>query len=138
MSRFMFTTSAWRTREASASFVALAVYYTPYWVIGLITIVWYFTSNSTDAVAADGVVPAAIAFTMTSFVAMSLASTDVQSYSKMSAVTLYFPGGKTELPDGDSKLVQEHPTVDTLRVRGVRVAVRAPIESSAKSISARQ
>ena len=56
----------------------------------------------------------------------------------MSAVTLYFPGGKTELPDGDSKLVQEHPTVDTLRVRGVRVAVRAPIESSAKSISARQ
>jgi hypothetical protein len=138
MSRFMFTTSAWRTREASASFVALAVYYTPYWVIGLITIVWYFTSDSSDAVAADGVVPAAIAFTMTSFIAMSLASTDVQSYSKMSAVTLFFPGGKTELPDGDSKLVQEHPTVDTLRVRGVPVAVRAPIESSAQSISARQ
>ena len=138
MSRFMFTTSAWRTREASASFVALAVYYTPYWLIGLITIVWYFTSDSSDAVVDDGVVPAAIAFTMTSFVAMSLASTDVQSYSKMSAVTLFFPGGKTELPDGDSKLVQEHPTVDTLRVRGVPVAVRAPIESSAKNISARQ
>jgi hypothetical protein len=125
MIRFMFYSSKWRSRNVSSSFVALGLYYTPFWILGIIVIYFFFTADYNMSLISDGAVPAAIAFTLTSFVAMALASADVHTYSKMSAVTLFFPGGKSELPDGDSKLVQEHPTVDTLRSREIPTGMRA-------------
>lgn len=126
MFRFMFTTPIWRARHQS-SFIALFVYYTPYWLLGVMTMLWYLSTSHTDEIVMDGVMAITLSFMVTSFVAMAMSSADVNNYSKMSAVTLFFPGGKTELPDADSKLVQEHPTVDSLRVREVPVTVRASV-----------
>jgi len=117
--RFMFSSERFRQLPSSMSFVALVVYYAPYWALGCSVIFLYFTTSISVSITADGVVPAATAFALTSFVAMALSVSDVRSYDKLSAVTLFFPGGKTQLPDADSIVVQEHPTVDTLRAREV-------------------
>ena len=131
MSRFLFTSSAWRRRRGSSSFVALAIYYTPYWALGIVSVVWYFTNTYSDAVMGDGIIPTALAFSMLSFIAMALALADVKSFDKMSAVTLFFPGGRSELPDGESKIVQEHPTVDTLRVREIPIDMTQKVDVDA-------
>jgi len=136
MSRFLFISSAWRRRRGLSSFVALAVYYTPYWALGIVSVVWYFTNTYSDAVTADGIIPVALAFSMTSFIAMALALADVKSFDKMSAVTLFFPGGRSELPDGESKIVQEHPTVDTLRVREIPAGVAQKVNVDASESDA--
>jgi len=133
MIRFMFYSSKWRSRNVSSSFVALGLYYTPYWILGIIVIYFFFTADYDMSLVSDGAVPGAIAFTLTSFVAMALASADVHTYSRMSAITLFFPGGKSELPDGDSKLVQEHPTVDTLRSREIPTGIRASQDEHTKT-----
>ena len=127
MARFMFSSSLWRAKHVSSSFVALALCYTPYWGLGMACVILFLATETYEpGTVLDVIVPATLSLTITSFVATCLASVDVNQYSKMSAVTLFFPGGKTELPDGDSKLVQEHPTVDTLRVREIPVALRVP------------
>ena len=117
--RFVFRSAHWRQRQPSAAFVALVFYYLPYWVLGFAVVLLYFTQSNSASVTMDGIVPAAMSFALTSFVAMALSAADIRSYDNMSAVTMYFPGGKTELPDSDSIVVQEHPTVDTLRAREV-------------------
>ena len=129
--RFIFNSGHWRQRRPSAAFVALVLYYTPYWFLGSAVIFLYFTASNSTSVTSDGIVPAAMAFALTSFVAMALSVSDVRSYDKMSAVTLYFPGGKTELPDSDSIVVQEHPTVDTLRAREVPRELRTQSTNAA-------
>lgn len=130
MLKFIFASPVWRARHQSSSFVVLFVYYAPYWLLGFVTTLWYISTSHADDIVMDGVMAIALSFMVTSFVAMAMSSADVKNYSKMSAVTLFFPGGKTELPDAESKLVQEHPTVDSLRVREIPVTVRAPVTES--------
>ena len=79
----------------------------------------------------DGIIPTALAFSMLSFIAMALALADVKISTKCRRSTLFFAGPEERATYGESKIVQEHPTVDTLRVREIPIDMTQKVDVDA-------
>ena len=139
VTRFMLPDSLRRWRWGGAASLPLAFYILPPWVVGLV-VTGVYAAHRPEFLLGDVVFPALtsamLASVAASAVAASVVAGTTEHPSRNASVAIRpsyaFPGGRAALPDDQSRIVQNHPRLDTVEQRQANAAKVAAAQTPFK------